>query len=85
MITLLFGIGGLLPWNVFITCYDFFYTKCVRPSFPELRSPPCSYSAYPIEFLLSVFNNYACLPMLFLMIKFGPMMPFYSKIAGATA
>lgn len=29
IVCFLFGIGGLLPWNVFITCYDFFFHKCV--------------------------------------------------------
>ena len=80
LVCLLFGIGGLLPWNVFITCYDFFYHKYATVN--RLIPDRCSYPTYPFEFLLSVFYNYACLPVLFIMIKFGPRLEFSTKFAG---
>lgn len=42
-----------------------------------------SYPSYPFEFLFSVFYNYASLPVLFVMIKYGPRLEFVTKFAGS--
>ena len=43
LVCLLFGVGGLLPWNVFITCYDFFYHKYVSAVGASILTRPATH------------------------------------------
>mmetsp|Transcript_14691 Transcript_14691/g.46099 ORF Transcript_14691/g.46099 Transcript_14691/m.46099 type:complete len:526 (-) Transcript_14691:133-1710(-) len=65
LIFLALGVGVLLPWNTFLTAFDFFSN-----AFPHV----------PFEFVVSLAYNYPSIIVLAASIKLGPKFSFTSRI-----
>ena len=65
LIFLALGVGVLLPWNTFLTAFDFFSN-----AFPHV----------PFEFVVSLAYNYPSIVVLAASIKLGPKFSFTSRI-----
>ena len=69
-ICVLLGVGFLMPWNVIVNSLDYF-SKLYPPTDPIGRS---------ISFYISAATTYPGLPLLFLMVRYGNLVPAHVRV-----